>query len=146
MTQKPYSRTIGRLARALALAVPGSSERGSGRTRELEVPCTPGAFGVLAELLPLISHADWSVRAEAICALAERRVVRAAPAILGLLDGERDEPPLTIPPSHRLPPPPANHPVPVVTHRARPVLTMPSRAARINNPVPTHPMQSHTRH
>ena len=39
----------------------------------------------------LVSHADWSVRAEAIRVLAERRVSRAAPAILRLLETEQDE-------------------------------------------------------
>jgi HEAT repeat protein len=57
------------------------------------VRCLGAAGGetVLASLLPLVSHADWSVRAEAIGVLAERRFARAAPAILGLLDSERDE-------------------------------------------------------
>jgi len=45
----------------------------------------------LEALLPLVSHPDWSVRAEAIGVLAERRFVRAAPAILGLLESERDD-------------------------------------------------------
>jgi HEAT repeat protein len=50
-----------------------------------------GGETVLASLLPLVSHPDWSVRAEAIRVLAERRFLRAAPAILGLLDSERDD-------------------------------------------------------
>lgn len=50
-----------------------------------------GGEAILASLLPLVSHADWSVRAETISVLAERRFLRAAPAILGLLDGEGDD-------------------------------------------------------
>ncbi len=45
----------------------------------------------LAALVELVGHADWSVRAEAISALAERRCVRAVPAILRRLEAERDE-------------------------------------------------------
>ena len=41
-------------------------------------------------LLPLVTHSDWSVRAEAIEVLAARRVARAAPAILRLLETESD--------------------------------------------------------
>lgn len=50
-----------------------------------------GEGEALDALLPLVSHADWSVRAEAIGVLAERRVLRAVPAILRLLESERDE-------------------------------------------------------
>jgi HEAT repeat protein len=42
-------------------------------------------------LIPLASHADWSVRAEVIRTLAERGVTRAVPAILRRLDTEQDE-------------------------------------------------------
>ena len=42
-------------------------------------------------LVPLVSHADWSVRAEAIQALADRGVVRAVPPILRRLETEQDE-------------------------------------------------------
>jgi HEAT repeat protein len=38
-----------------------------------------------------IAHADWSVRAEAIQVLENRRVVRAIPATLRRLDTEQDE-------------------------------------------------------
>ncbi|MFO0689283.1 MAG: HEAT repeat domain-containing protein [Myxococcota bacterium] len=44
----------------------------------------------LARLLPLIAHADWSVRAEAIQALTARRHRRALPALLRRLDVEED--------------------------------------------------------
>jgi HEAT repeat protein len=50
-----------------------------GGTRELE------------ELIPLVSHPDWSVRAEAIQVLAERRVKKSVPAILRRLEVEQDE-------------------------------------------------------
>ena len=42
-------------------------------------------------LLPLVSHSDWSVRAEAIQALSDRRVARAVPSILRRLETEQDE-------------------------------------------------------
>ena len=42
-------------------------------------------------MLALVSHADWSVRAEAIRVLAERGVRRAVPAILRLLEVEQDD-------------------------------------------------------
>ena len=45
----------------------------------------------LEEIVPLIAHADWSVRAEAIQTLASRRVQRSVPAILRRLDTEQDE-------------------------------------------------------
>jgi len=45
----------------------------------------------LEPLLALIAHRDWSVRAEAIQALAERRVVRAVPSILRRLETEQDD-------------------------------------------------------
>jgi HEAT repeat protein len=45
----------------------------------------------LEEVVPLVAHADWSVRAEAIQTLASRRVHRAVPAILRRLDTEQDE-------------------------------------------------------
>ena len=47
--------------------------------------------GALEALIPLVGHADWSVRAEAIEAIAERSLRRAAPAILRRLDIEQDE-------------------------------------------------------
>ncbi len=52
-----------------------------------------GAHGdgeLLVELIPLISHENWSVRAEAIQTLADRRVQRAVPAILRRLETEQD--------------------------------------------------------
>jgi HEAT repeat protein len=45
----------------------------------------------LDDVVPLVAHADWSVRAEAIQTLASRRVHRAVPAILRRLDTEQDE-------------------------------------------------------
>ena len=42
-------------------------------------------------LLPLVAHPHWSVRAEAIQILAERRVTKAVPPILRRLDTEQDE-------------------------------------------------------
>jgi len=45
----------------------------------------------LEGIAPLVSHPDWSVRAEVIQALAERRVVRAVPPILRRLETEQDE-------------------------------------------------------
>jgi HEAT repeat protein len=41
-------------------------------------------------LLPLVSHPDWSVRAEAIQVLADRRVTKAVPTILRRLETEQD--------------------------------------------------------
>jgi HEAT repeat protein len=45
----------------------------------------------VAALIPLVSHGHWAVRAGAIEALAERRVVAAIPTVLRCLDGETDE-------------------------------------------------------
>ena len=45
----------------------------------------------LDAVLPLVSHPDWSVRAEAIQVLAERGVKNAVPAILRRLELEQDE-------------------------------------------------------
>jgi HEAT repeat protein len=42
-------------------------------------------------LVPLVSHPDWSVRAEAIQTLADRGVVAGIPAILRRLDLEQDD-------------------------------------------------------
>lgn len=47
--------------------------------------------GELEALLPLVSHADWSVRAEVVEILAERRVRQAVPAILRRLETEQDD-------------------------------------------------------
>jgi len=46
---------------------------------------------ILEVLFPLIGHPDWSVRAEAIQTVADRRLVRGLPAILRGLELERDE-------------------------------------------------------
>ena len=45
----------------------------------------------LDTLVPLVSHTDWSVRAEAIQALADRGTARAVPPILRRLETEQDE-------------------------------------------------------
>jgi HEAT repeat protein len=42
-------------------------------------------------LVPLVSHADWTVRAEAIQTLADRGLVSGIPAILRRLDTEQDD-------------------------------------------------------
>jgi HEAT repeat protein len=47
--------------------------------------------GGLEALIPLVGHADWSVRAEAMEVLSERTLRRAAPAILRRLEVEQDE-------------------------------------------------------
>jgi HEAT repeat protein len=50
-----------------------------------------GKVGELDMLVPLVSHADWSVRAEAIQTLADRGVARAVPPNLRRLETEQDE-------------------------------------------------------
>ncbi len=50
-----------------------------------------GAEDDVAALIPLVSHGHWAVRAGAIEALADRRVVAAIPTVLRCLDGETDE-------------------------------------------------------
>jgi HEAT repeat protein len=49
-----------------------------------------GEAGDFAAIVPLVAHAEWSVRAQAVAALAERRVVSAVPAILRRVDVEQD--------------------------------------------------------
>ena len=49
-----------------------------------------GDADTLGELLPLIQHSSWAVRAEVIHLLAARRVVKAVPAILRRLETEQD--------------------------------------------------------
>jgi HEAT repeat protein len=44
----------------------------------------------LATLVPLLAHADWSVRAEVVSVLAMRRFARGVPAILRRLETEQD--------------------------------------------------------
>jgi len=81
---------IGSEAIVLALALLERAE--SDIVREA-VRCL-GAHGddrTLEAVVPLVSHADWSVRAEAIETLASRRMRRAVPAILRRLDTEQDE-------------------------------------------------------
>lgn len=50
-----------------------------------------GDTAALECLIPLVGHDHWTVRAEAIQTLAERRVVRAVPAILRRLETEQDD-------------------------------------------------------
>jgi HEAT repeat protein len=45
----------------------------------------------LDALLPLVSHPDWTVRAEAIAALADRSVAKAVPTLLRRLETEQDD-------------------------------------------------------
>lgn len=49
-----------------------------------------GAVDALLELLPLVSHGSWAVRAQAITVLGERSVTRALPNILRRLESEQD--------------------------------------------------------
>jgi HEAT repeat protein len=49
-----------------------------------------GALDALLELLPLVSHESWAVRAQAITVLGERSVTRALPNILRRLECEQD--------------------------------------------------------
>jgi len=46
---------------------------------------------ILETLLPLISHPDWTVRAEAIQVLSDRSVAKAVPALLRRLETEQDD-------------------------------------------------------
>jgi HEAT repeat protein len=46
---------------------------------------------ILENLLPLISHPDWMVRAEAIQVLSDRSVAKAVPALLRRLETEQDD-------------------------------------------------------
>jgi len=50
-----------------------------------------GAEEDLLDLLPMVSHANWAVRAEAIQVLADRRMTRALPSILRRLEIEQDD-------------------------------------------------------
>jgi HEAT repeat protein len=50
-----------------------------------------GERGALEDLVPLVSHPDWSVRAEVIGVLAERAFVASVPAILRRLETEQDD-------------------------------------------------------
>jgi HEAT repeat protein len=50
-----------------------------------------GARADLEDLLPLVGHPHWAVRAEVIGALAERAVASAVPAILRRLETEQDD-------------------------------------------------------
>jgi HEAT repeat protein len=52
---------------------------------------TSNAASILEALLPLISHPDWTVRAETIQVLSDRSVVRAVPALLRRLETEQDD-------------------------------------------------------
>lgn len=50
-----------------------------------------GDASQVESLFPLVEHPDWSVRAEAIQALADRRVTRAVPHVLRRLETEQDD-------------------------------------------------------
>jgi HEAT repeat protein len=50
-----------------------------------------GDSSAVEELLPLVPHPNWTVRAEVIQTLAERRVAGAVPPILRRLETEQDE-------------------------------------------------------
>ncbi len=50
-----------------------------------------GAEEDLLDLLPMVSHPNWAVRAEAIQVLANRRMTRAVPSILRRLEIEQDD-------------------------------------------------------
>jgi HEAT repeat protein len=83
-------REIGGAAAAYVLPL---LRRGEPELVQEAVRCVGSHGGAreLEELLPLVSHGDWSVRAETIQVLAERRVKRAVPAILRRLEVEQDE-------------------------------------------------------
>jgi HEAT repeat protein len=53
--------------------------------------CQHAEAADLETLIPLVAHADWSVRAEAMEVLTERMLRRAVPAILRRLEVEQDE-------------------------------------------------------
>jgi HEAT repeat protein len=50
-----------------------------------------GERSALEDLVPLVGHPDWAVRAEVIGALSERAVVASVPAILRRLETEQDD-------------------------------------------------------
>jgi len=50
-----------------------------------------GDVPIFEALLPLVSHPDWTVRAETIQVLADRGVAKAVPAILRRLETEQDD-------------------------------------------------------
>jgi HEAT repeat protein len=84
------AREIGSVAVARMLPLLGRPE--ADVVRET-VRCV-GRHGDARELesvVPLVAHADWSVRAEAIQTLADRGLRKAVPAILRRLDTEQDE-------------------------------------------------------
>lgn len=74
--------------RAVAVLQRGEPEVVLEATRCLAAHATPDRLGVV---IRLVSHPDWSVRAEAIRTLANRGVARAVPAILRRLEAEQDE-------------------------------------------------------
>jgi len=50
-----------------------------------------GDLEVVEDLMALVAHDSWTVRSEVIQTLAERRIVKAIPAILRRLEVERDD-------------------------------------------------------
>jgi len=76
-----------------ALGAAAVLERGEPELVREAVRCvgTHAEFGELEALIPLVSHSDWSVRAEAIQTLADRGLTKAVPAILRRLETEQDD-------------------------------------------------------
>ena len=68
-------------------------ERGDAEILRAALRCigSHGDAECLERILPLVSHREWSVRAEATQVLAERGVARAIPSILRRLETEQDD-------------------------------------------------------
>jgi len=68
-------------------------ERGDAEILRAALRCigSHGDAECLERILPLVSHREWSVRAEATQVLAERGVARAIPPILRRLETEQDD-------------------------------------------------------
>lgn len=77
---------------AAARAAGALLERSEPELVQAAVACigAHGSAATLLELLPLIPHPSWAVRAEVVQALADRRVVQAIPQILRRLETEQD--------------------------------------------------------
>ena len=78
--------------RNAALAAVQLLDRGEAELVQSAVRCigTHGDAATLPALLPLVSHASWAVRAEAIQALADRRVDQAIGHLRRRDETERD--------------------------------------------------------
>jgi HEAT repeat protein len=81
---------VGGIAAGRAVGILGRSESELVRAAIRCIGLHSDSDGMEA-LLPLIGHPDWSVRAEAIQTVADRRLIRAVPSILRRLDVEQDE-------------------------------------------------------